>query len=533
MSIETESNDEELELMKQCFSTDSEDDMNEKQREAEPVTRMVSDELNREQEDKSETKMDQSTSLAIASNMDEKAEPEPEQGIEFSGESDGSDVEVEHDVVQPEPSDENVYSQGAVVEDSHTTSFGETVIDQDNPIEETGVGSIGNGGCEEVVVSTAFDNSDAPANGSADADTGIAPTDDASPPTQPVRGRIFTEPAWKSLGRNKENEDYGPIQQSILELRGVISDLDRLLQTHSQEKNRFKTEIARLETRPTPKRVVMSVSPDVPIRMVDPSVSRLVIDCHRPLGLKISYSTDHCGYVVDEVKSAGCIPDWNKRSEPNVVAGDVIVEVNGVSGKDMEEQFSCSRIELVIEKRPISASRSSRQPVRSMPPPLPTPSARPMPPPLPTPPVGWPSGPRAPSLPSRSVGSRQITRSAWPSQSMEAYDEILEAFRNKSADNQPRTGIMKYSDVPVRVPDTADGCFRCEICRTTLGNEAEYVSHCRSQKHESFKERIASSDLWTRCVADYGLSYWYEHTMGVWSIDDPGRARTGSHTVIS
>ena len=331
-----------------------------------------------------------------------------------------------------------------------------------------------------------------------------------------VRGRVFTEPAWKTAGllqAKEAKEDLSYLEKKVMEFGSSISDLDNMIQSRLRDREMLQREIADLESRgkPTPQTITLppwlrgaSQNPS-PVVSFSPTVqsvssSQFIVECQRsstePLGLRLTFTQSTGQFIVDEVKDMGLVPMWNLTAKTPVCVGDTIVRVNNTSDPiKMKAEFGALNIRMTIE-------RSSTPKVTSA-----------MPPP---PPKG-----------------ALVNRAAWPQRSIEVYDEILHALGNRSSRDQPRTGIMSSDDVPIKLPDNPDGSFRCSLCRVVLRNEQEYTTHMRSQKHEHQKEQIDSRDFWTKCNAEKGQTYWYENTIGLWSIDDPGGAGTGSHTVIS
>jgi hypothetical protein len=320
--------------------------------------------------------------------------------------------------------------------------------------------------------------------------------------SKPVRGRVFTEPAWKTaqLVPSEPTDDLSQLERRLGELRSLISDLDGLFEQRLRERELLLREIKQLEARqrPLPERIpvppwMRSVSqnarPPVP-----PSVSsRFIVECERlsgeSLGLKLRAIQAKRAYLVEAVKETGAVPRWNRTARLPVRTGCFILSVNGKehTGEMHEELATSSFLRIVVEQ---------------------------------------------PSTPFvvPSLKEQKINRSLWPVRSVEVHEEIIAAIRNRF----PKTGLMRCDDVPVRLPDEPDGSYRCAICQgVILRNEQEYVSHFRSQKHEAKKDRIQSNDFWTRCLTENGQCYWYEHVIGVWSTVDPSKLATGCHTVFN
>jgi hypothetical protein len=332
-----------------------------------------------------------------------------------------------------------------------------------------------------------------------------------------------TEKAWSAVIEPPKPAQPDPeivvLEKRIDALVLSVQNLDRQIESQSQLRDELRRAVGCSEPSSIqPVRVAIPTelletgqrmnAPPPPPSSSSESSSRFVVECEKrrdvPLGLQIAFDKDKRAFSIAEVKSAGCIPEWNRQARQPVQVGDFIVEVNTVRNDvdAMLTELRSSRIRLVIER-----------PDRPMPPPPP----RVVPPPA----------------PPKPVATSCVNPNAWPRKSVEAYDEILTALANKKSETQPRTGIMKYGDVPVHVPDSTDGSFRCDLCRVSVPNEQKYVEHFKSAKHESQREQISTPDLWSKFRADNCQVFWYEHTVGMWSIDDPSYTGTGSHTIVS
>ena len=310
------------------------------------------------------------------------------------------------------------------------------------------------------------------------------------PSAVPGRGRMHTRPAWMTaeLGNDTHEAELEEMERQIQQVKQEVSELEQIILEKKRQRDDLRNQYAQLIQRPP---AAPQVAPSPPLTR--PAGICFVVELQKesaaPLGLSVGY--EGSSFYVNEVKAEGCVPEWNRlrlRAGGAVVEkGDRIVEVNGVRGdKDaMTREFRCLRIRLVVLK---GESFSASQVVT------------------------------------------QFNPNQWPAQSLEAYQEIIYGMRNSGhKDALPRTGIMKYGDVPVRLSDGADGSFSCTVCGTAVRN---WVKHFGSPDHVARRDAIQSNDFWTRYSVQGGGHYWYEHKMGFWSLDDPNRLRTGAHTVI-
>ena len=328
----------------------------------------------------------------------------------------------------------------------------------------------------------------------------------APPPPAAVRGRGFTQPAWKTANlvaesKAKEEAELHDLERRVEEMRRRVSELDSLIDSKAKERDELHRQMTQRSGPPRP----VSQPPALTVPAPPVPERTFVVEVDRrdgtPIGLSVGFDEAGGCFVVSDVKSSGCIAAWNSRSKLQVRNGDRIAQVNGISrNRDlMTREFKSPLVQLVID--PVGQSR---------------------------PPVGRPP---APQMPMPRTPEPAADKASWPRASLEAYQEIMGALNDRS-NRAPRTGIMKYGDVPVRRPDLPSGSFTCQICETTTSGVQQYVDHMRSIKHENMKNLIQSSDVWTRCVTEDGRVYWYEHKIGFWSIDDPDSNGIGYHTVV-
>lgn len=309
------------------------------------------------------------------------------------------------------------------------------------------------------------------------------------PPAVPGRGRMHTRPAWMTaeLANDTNEAELEEMERQIQQVKQEVGELEQIILQKKKQRDNLRKQYAQLIQRPP---AAPQVAPSPPLTR--PAGISIVVELQKesaaPLGLSVGF--DGSGFYVNEVKAEGSVPEWNRqrlRAGGSVVEkGDRIVEVNGVRGdKDaMTREFRCLRIRLVVLK--------------------------------------------GESFTGSQVA--QFDPNQWPAQSLEAYQEIMYGMRNSGhKDALPRTGIMKYGDVPVRLPDGADGSFSCSVCGRAV---RDWVKHFGSPDHVARRDAIQSDDYWTRYSVEGGGHYWYEHKIGFWSLDDPNRLRTGAHTVI-
>jgi hypothetical protein len=149
------------------------------------------------------------------------------------------------------------------------------------------------------------------------------------------------------------NESSGPITPSppidppvtasklhemIVEEQLRISDLKTQLQQSKARRDNL------LEEYKTLKAIVGSAPP------TDNHLILLQRHSNETLGLSVSYEATRGGFLVTDVKTSGLIPEFNKTSPRPVKAGDVIIEVNGVSAdKDrMIAEFKTSELTIKL-----------------------------------------------------------------------------------------------------------------------------------------------------------------------------------------
>jgi hypothetical protein len=335
----------------------------------------------------------------------------------------------------------------------------------------------------------------------------------------PVRGRMFTKPAWLTAQlvpqddtdvdsrAVKREQELDELEQQILSVKREVAELDKLLSQKKQERDELRKHYACLiQTGYSNTTPPQGVSPMMPQTVLSPE--RLIVELEKqpnqPLGLSVGYESTY--FYVNEVKQEGCIPEWNRarqmvRDTSIVERGDMIVEVNGIRAdkESMTKEFKSSRIRLVINKPRPKMENSADSPQR--------------------PP------------PTLHHAPRRIDVRNWPMESLEAYYEISDALTNRGhRDSVAKTGIMKFGDTPVRLPDE-DGVYTCQLCAARCSTESDWIRHFASSDHLRARDQRRGEDCWTQFSLENG-NYWYEHTMGFWSIDEPDARRTGNHTVI-
>ena len=363
----------------------------------------------------------------------------------------------------------------------------------------------------------------------------------AAPKQVPSR-RVLNQPAWKTdkswgamLAKpsvTTEDSEIRELERQIKALSASLEQLDRQIESKLKLRAELREQKVLVQPRPRfdPVRVRSPFSPALepnspPPHPAVPIASsgkqrRFIVEFERrneaPLGLRIGYDDKRESFFIAEVKTSGCVPEWNKTSKQPVEAGDHIVEINNVSRRPdaMISELKSAFVRLVVERGLAQGASLTSFNNPPPPPPMMNPSPKPS---------------------SSSSHSRQlkVDLSLWPKQSAEAYEEILTALRNRQGADQPRTGLMKYGDVPIKLVDGTGGMYLCDLCRVPCQGEKAYVSHFQSAKHDAQRGQIRTSDLWSRYEADNGEPYWYEHTIGVWSIDDPTTAGTSSHSLVS
>ena len=303
----------------------------------------------------------------------------------------------------------------------------------------------------------------------------------------PVRGKSFTRPAWLTANliqaapvKSLEEEEIERVEKEIEKVKCEISELEKVIVCKRALREELKGKYA------------SSLSAQIP------RVSRFSVDIERrgglALGLSVGYDESRRGFLVSEVKSEGSVPLWNQRNRGacKVQVGDLIVSVNGIGGnrEEMTREFKAIRVSLVIEP--------------------------------------FKSNLNAVPRPLSSSGSSISSLSKFSAQSVEVYSEIMEAIK---CNEGPRTGLMRFGDIPIRVPDNASGLFHCDVCRICVRTSSEWIDHFISNQHGANREKISTPDLWSRYFLGEDIQYWYEHKMGFWSVDEPNRRGTGSHTV--
>jgi hypothetical protein len=362
-------------------------------------------------------------------------------------------------------------------------------------------------------------------------------------PKQMSSRRALNQPAWKTEkawgailekpSESMEESEIRELERQIKALSESLVQLDRQIELKLKLRAEMRAQQVHVQPRPRidPVRVrspfIQSLASHVhqahpPVAIAPPGKQRrFIVEFERrneaPLGLRIGYDDKRESFFIAEVKTSGCVPEWNRTSNQSVEAGDHIVEINNISRRPdaMISELKSPFVRLVVER--VSAQGPSQ-------------SSNLIPPP-PPPPMLIPS--QTPSSSSSQSRPMKIDLSLWPKQSADAYEEILIALRNRNSADQPRTGLMKYGDVPIKLLDASGGVYVCDLCRVPCQGEKGYVAHFQSAKHDAQRGQIRTPDLWSRYDADNGEPYWYEHTIGVWSIDDPTTTGTGSHSLVS
>lgn len=316
----------------------------------------------------------------------------------------------------------------------------------------------------------------------------------------PPRGKEYTRPAWETANlvspapslafRTSDDEELDRIEGDIDKVKQEINELEKMINSKRSQRDELREHYASL--------IKASASQKSPAAPPSDSKDRFTVDLEKrgglPLGLSVGYDESRGGFLVSEVKPEGVVPEWNQRNgTPKIKIGDLIMSVNGVTRNrnEMTKEFSSSRVVLVIE-----AFKSNTNAI------------------------------------PRPVRTVVCDISKYPSQSAEAYNEILDALKS-SNEGGPRTGIMRFGDIPIRFPDR-NGLFNCDVCRISgIRSDSEWIEHFKSNQHSINRATINSKDLWSKFSLDNTLMnhYWYEHKMGFWSVDDPGKNGTGSHTV--
>jgi hypothetical protein len=128
------------------------------------------------------------------------------------------------------------------------------------------------------------------------------------------------------------------LHEMIAEEQLRISDLKSQLQESKARRDNLLEEYKTLKA---------IVGPTPP---ADNNLIRLQRHSNETLGLSVSYEATRGGFLVTDVKTSGLIPEFNKTSHRPVQAGDVIIEVNGVSGdKDrMIAEFKTSELTIKL-----------------------------------------------------------------------------------------------------------------------------------------------------------------------------------------
>ena len=334
----------------------------------------------------------------------------------------------------------------------------------------------------------------------------LAASPTSSPPP-PMRGKVLTRPAWQTANLAPpppQVDELDAMEREIDNVKREVAELESIIDSKRKRRDELRQMYAdminqRRNATPVPAAVGGTVR--VELQRASPTT---------PLGLSVGFDESRRCFIVNDVKQDGCVPDWNRgrlaQGLPTVQAGDAIVEVNGQSnGKDeMTREFRSPRIVLIVTKG-VQAAEAPR----------PVGSARP--------------SPRVATV----APTGRIDHNVWPQQSLEAYGEIVDALKNSGhPDSRPKTGIMKFGDVPVRLPDVGGTTYTCQLCGVSVAGERAWIEHFGSASHAASRQPIGGPDLWTRCALEDGMAYWYEHKIGFWSIDEPDRRRTTNHTVL-
>ena len=319
--------------------------------------------------------------------------------------------------------------------------------------------------------------------------------------TAPVRGRVFTQPAWMTAGvlpgledeEEDRNSSLCTMESEIERVKAEITELASLIEQKKKQRDalrqRYAASIGRIVLEP-----VQQAAAAPPGLTPNTLTVNLEKSPTTPLGLSVGFDSEQGCFIVNEVRAQGCVPDYNRMCrEPNkrICPRDSIMAVNGVRGDrvTMTAQFASPRIQLDIR---VGDNRSTG------------------------------------NVAARSSSEPTFISSAtWPKSSMEVYEEIIDAVRKSEFQ---RTGIMNTGDVPVRLPEQ-NGMYWCHICGSEVG---DWVEHFRSLEHADSLGHVSTKDLWTKYAlqrSDQGtLYYWYEHRIGFWSIRDPNENRSGCHT---
>lgn len=108
-------------------------------------------------------------------------------------------------------------------------------------------------------------------------------------------------------------EDVAKLQRAILEEQCKIEELNRKINESQARKDSLLREFKTLNDK-LPKSIILTRT------------------ANETLGLSVSYETSKRGFLVTDVKPAGLVPEYNKSAVRPIKTGDVIREVNGVSG---------------------------------------------------------------------------------------------------------------------------------------------------------------------------------------------------------
>ena len=334
----------------------------------------------------------------------------------------------------------------------------------------------------------------------------------------PVRGRVFTEPAWKTAGlvtANGRDKEIDEMETAIEKVKREIAELESVIMEKRDMRDQLRQRYASfVMQKPAESSRGPSDSPHLS-QPPHPSSQSFTIELSGPssvpLGLSVGFDEAQECFVVNEVRVQGRVAEHNRQTRDHssvVYAGDRIVAVNGVSRQRdlMTKEFRNDRIVLTIRKAisPADPRADSR---------------------------GLTGGPTDSytSSPSATVAAI-LQPSNWPASSMEVYAEILDALAKKDFQ---RTGIMKFGDVPPRLPDSGNSGFLCHVCSRTVSGEAGWIEHFNSPEHGQALASISTRDFWSKFSLQRtpNVGYWYEHKIGFWALDDPDLNRTGSHTV--